>query len=85
MYEALGTGNMVCSEDIAVVLARERRDTKVKGVSNKHLRVVVSTMMKEVSQDVSDVCDERIAVALSEKMDAQHLCAYFPRTSMSTY
>ena len=55
MYEAQATGNMACSEDIAVVLARERRDNKEKGVSNKHLRVVVSTTMKEVSQGVSDL------------------------------
>ena len=54
MYEALAAGNMVCSEDIAVVLARERRGNKVKDVSDKHLRVVVSTMM-EVGEGIRDV------------------------------
>ena len=56
--EALAAGNMGCSEDIAVVLARERRDNKVKDVSGKHLRVVVSTMIKEVGEGVSDVSEK---------------------------
>ncbi|CAM9539996.1 unnamed protein product [Ascophyllum nodosum] len=55
MYEALAAGNMVCSEDIAVVLARERRDSKVQDVSDKHLRTLVSAMMKAVGEGVSDV------------------------------
>ena len=41
VYEALAEGNVVCSEDIAVVLARERRDNEVKGVSDRHLRGIV--------------------------------------------
>ena len=47
VYEALAAGNMVCSEDIAVVLARERRGNKVKDVSDRHLRVLVSTVIKD--------------------------------------
>ena len=55
MYETLATGNMVCSEYIAVVLARERCDNKVQDVSDKNLRVLVSAMMKAVGEGVSDV------------------------------
>ena len=53
--EALAAGNMVCSEDIAVVFARERRDNKVKDVSDRHLQVLVSTLMKGAGEGVSDV------------------------------
>ena len=56
MYEELAAGNVVCSEGIAGVLARERRDNKVKDVPDKYLRVVVSTMIKEVGEGVSDEC-----------------------------
>ena len=56
MYEELAAVNMVCSEGIAGMLARERRDNKVKDVSDKYLRVVVSTMIKEVGEGVSDEC-----------------------------
>ena len=55
MYKALAAGNMVCSEDIAVVLARKRRDNKVKDLSDKYMQVTVSNMMKEVGEGVSDV------------------------------
>ena len=56
MYEELVAGNTVCSEDIAAVLTRERRDNKVKDLSGKYLQVVVSTMMKEAGEGVGDVC-----------------------------
>ena len=56
MYEELAADNVVCSEGIAGVLARERRDNKVKDVPDKYLRVVVSTMIKEVGEGVSDEC-----------------------------
>ena len=55
MYEALGEGNVVCSEDIAVVLARECRDNDVKDVSDRRLREIVRTLMKEIGEGVGDV------------------------------
>ena len=56
VYEALGEGNVVCSEDIAVVFARERRDNDVKDVSDRRLREIVRTLMKEIGECVGDVC-----------------------------
>ena len=56
VYEALAAGHVVCSEDIAVVLARERRLNEVKGVSDRHLREIVRTLMKEIGEGVGDVC-----------------------------
>ena len=41
-----------------MVLARERRDNKVKDVSGKHLRVVVSTMIKAVGEGASNVSEK---------------------------
>ena len=56
VYEALAEGNVVCSEDIAVVLARERRDNGVKNVSDRRLWEIVQTLMKEIHEGVDDVC-----------------------------
>ena len=47
VYEALAAGN---------VLARERRDNEVKGVSDRHLRGVLWTLMKDIGKGVADVC-----------------------------
>ena len=55
VYEALAAGNVVCSEDIVVVLARERRDNEVKGVSDRHLRGLVGTLIKDIGKCVADV------------------------------
>ena len=56
MYKELEAGNIVCNEDIAVVLARERRDNKLKDLSDKYMQVTVSNMMEEVGEGVGDVC-----------------------------
>ena len=82
VYEALAEGSVVCSEDIAVVLALEQRGNEVKGVSDRHLRGIMWALMKDIGQGVSDVCVRE--VRRSERMAEQHLCTCFPRTSMST-
>ena len=56
VYEALAAGTVVCSEDIAGVLARERRDNEVNGVSDRHLRLLVWTLMEDIGKGVADVC-----------------------------
>ncbi|CAM9450488.1 unnamed protein product [Ascophyllum nodosum] len=56
VYEALAAGNVVCSEHIAGVLAREWRDNEVKGVSDRHFRGLVWTLMKDIGKGVADVC-----------------------------
>ena len=56
VYEALAEGSVVCSEDIAVVLALEQRGNEVKGVSDRHLRGIMWALMKDIGQGVSDVC-----------------------------